>query len=53
MNSKNTSLLDNFELKYERLKSEDYLARQASNWRTRMKRRKQRKGRVRVRKSNA
>lgn len=53
MNSKKTSLLDNFELKYERLKSEDYLARQASNWRTRMKRRKQRKGRVRVRKSNA
>lgn len=53
MNSKTTSLLDNFELKYERLKSEDYLARRASNWRTRMKRRKQRKGRVRVRKSNA
>ena len=52
MNNK-TSLLDNFELKYERLKSEDYLARQASNWRTRMKRRKQRKGRVLVHKSNA
>lgn len=53
MNSKTTSMLDSFELKYERLKSEDYLARQASNWRTRMKRRKQRKGRVRVHKSNA
>nr|DAT03549.1 MAG TPA: hypothetical protein [Caudoviricetes sp.] len=52
MNSKTTSLLDSFELKYERLKSEDYLARQASNWRTRMKRRKQRKDKTRVHKSN-
>lgn len=52
MNSKTTSLLDSFELKYERLKSEDYLARRVSNWRTRMKRRKQRKERARVHKSN-
>ncbi len=53
MNSKTTSLLDNFELKYERLKSEDCITRRIRNWRARMKRRKQRKERVRVHKSNA
>ena len=52
MNSKTTSLLDNFELKYERLKSEDYLARRVINWRARMKQRKQRKDKTRVHKSN-
>lgn len=52
MNSKTTSMLDSFELKYERLKSEDYLARRVSNWRARMKQRKQRKDKTRVHKSN-
>ena len=51
--SSKTSMLDSFELKYERLKSEDYLARRASNWRARMKRRKQRKEKTSVHKSNS
>lgn len=52
MNSKTTSLLDNFELKYERLESEDYITRRIRNWRARMKQRKQRKDKTRVHKSN-
>ena len=51
--SSKTSLLDNFKLKYERLESEDYLMRRIRNWRARMKRRKQRKEKTSVYKSNS